>query len=528
MVDENPVGVVPDRPEAAMAAIPPLIAMTALLTGCVDRRGMTSSAHGDSAARDSRGPGPTAPIDPDFNGDGALAILLLGTSQSIDGRSSFSPGPVAAALEVLFTADETAPDSLMIVAEDIHATRDVTIGLGGAGNEYTYTHHRHSLAQYYHWPDGQAERMERLSGRGDISWDHVVIAADPAIVADMPGFFALGAHRIAARVAAGGAQPLLLVTWPQEGGSSGSIEHFADVTYRVAGGASVEVQTVPAGLAWAALREEERDASSSHPSEVGAQLAAATIYSQITQREAVGGDARLSGLAHTVVLEAQTTAHPRGEPDLASPVRGCGVSELALTYNHTGSSSENGILAGLRWVFEQAPQSLETGTGALITFNYGRANSNFEPEKRYTVDPGRFRFSFGFPMQDHGNHGDTSMLYGLDRRDSGVINDTDLGVAQHMIDQGELPHARAIPIRTLFAEMKERNPQQSAYRDMWHMHRDLDKAIGGYMHTLLTGGCALGTEPDDPASDAWNTWMAHKVGCDTAWTLMHLDANSPF
>ena len=41
-------------------------------------------------------------------------------------------------------------------------------------------------------------------------------------------------------------------------------------------------------------------------------------------------------------------------------------------------------------------------------------------------------------MQDHGNHGDTSMLYGLDRRDSGVLNDTDLGVARFMIEQGEL------------------------------------------------------------------------------------------
>lgn len=511
-----------------MAAVLPLITITALLPGCANSEGMKSATGGDSAARDSGGPGPTSPIDPDVNGDGTLQILILGTSQSIDGRSSFSPEPIADALEALFAADETAPESLMVIAEDIHATRDVTIGLGGAGNEHAYTHHRHSLTQYYYWPDGQAERMERLSGMRDAAWDHVVIGADPAIVENTPGFFALGAHRVAARAAAGGAQPLLLMTWPKGERIGASIEHFEDATYRTADGASVDVRTVPAGLAWAALPEEERDASSSHPSELGAQLAAATIYSQITQRAAVGGDARLSSLAHAVVLEAQTTAHYEGEPARPSPFRGCGVFDLALTYHHTGSSSENGILAGLRWVFDQAPQSLQDGTGDLATFNYGRANSNFEPEKRYEVDPERFRFSFGFPMQDHGNHGDTSMLYGIDKRDSGVINDTDLGVAQHMIDQAELPHARAIPIRTLFAQMKERNPQQSAYRDSWHMHRDLDKAIGGYMHALLTGECALGAEPEDPASDAWNTWMAHKVGCDTAWTLMHLDANSPF
>ena len=70
--------------------------------------------------------------------------------------------------------------------------------------------------------------------------------------------------------------------------------------------------------------------------------------------------------------------------------------------------------------------------------------------------------------------------------------------------------------------------ERSAYRDAWHMHRDLDKAIAAYMYTLLTGSCALGEEPEDVASEAWTTWRAHKVGCDTAWTMSTLQDGSPF
>ena len=120
------------------------------------------------------------------------------------------------------------------------------------------------------------------------------------------------------------------------------------------------------------------------------------------------------------------------------------------------------------------------------------------------------------------------MLYGLDYQDSGVDNDTDLGVAHTMLEQGELPHARAIPIRTLFAQMKEAMPDQSAYRDAWHMHRDLDKSIAGYMHTLVTGSCAPIAEPEDSESEDWRSWKSHRIGCETAWTFMTLSGRSPF
>ena len=60
------------------------------------------------------------------------------------------------------------------------------------------------------------------------------------------------------------------------------------------------------------------------------------------------------------------------------------------------------------------------------------------------------------------------------------------------------------------------------------MHGNLDKAIGAYMYTLLTGNCTVGDEPSDPESEEWRTWTAHKIGYETAWTLMHLEGAAPY
>jgi hypothetical protein len=56
------------------------------------------------------------------------------------------------------------------------------------------------------------------------------------------------------------------------------------------------------------------------------------------------------------------------------------------------------------------------------------------------------------------------------------------------------------------------------------MHRDLDKASGAFMYTVLTEKCVLGDEPADRNSAEWKSWTAHKIGYETAWTLMHLEA----
>lgn len=505
--------------------------LTALLVGC-DTAGKTNGDELEtgSSSSDSGNDHLTEYVSPDFIGDGNVNILVLGTSVSINGGVGFSPEQVALELQGILNGDAAVTGDVNVVAEDIYTSKPITIGLGGNGAEYTYVHHRHSLSQYYHWPENLDARMDMLEGRGEHVWDYVVIASDPYVVANTPGYHALGAHKIATKVSGSGAKPLLLMVWSasESESSTSLVEEF---TYRTADGAPVELPVVPAGLAWQMLSQDLQDSAVVNPSPNGAYLSAAAIYSQITHATAAASsyqyDSEIADVALTTVNQAAEADHYTGGLNFESPYGNCEVDGMDLTYNHTGSSSENGILGGLNWVFDQAEETLSNGGDPPITFNYGRANTNFEANKRYQIDPERFLYSFGFPMQDHGNHGDESMLYGLDKRDGGVVNDTDLGVARYMIDQSELPYGRAVPVRTLFALMKETNPEQSAYRDDWHMHRDLDKAIGGFMYTLLTGKCALGEEPADQTSGGWNTWMAHKTGCDTAWTMMTLES-SPF
>lgn len=473
----------------------------------------------------------SAQVNMDINGDGQVNILILGTNNSINGTDTFSPNLIASELQNILSEDLNNSIDVNVISEDIHLTKPVTLGLGGSGTEFTWQHYSHSLMQYYYWPEGREQRLNKLSGLGDYDWDYVVIGADPFFVSTLPGYYSLGVNKIAEKVSEGEAIPLLLMMWSKNPFTGASFEHFEEYTYRTSDGVEVDLQTIPAGLAWRSLPDDKKDFSNLHPTPNGAYLTAASVYSLITKQSAsMSGyvyDDEIAEIALTTVTESESNVHYSGIRTFMSPFKSCDIGDETINYNHTGSSSENGIKTALNWVFDKSPKTLQNGGTPPIDFNYGRANTNFEANKRYKIDPSQFDQSFGFPMQDHGNHGNTSMLYGLDKRQSGTINDTDIGVAQFMVEQSELPYARAIPIRTLYAQMQDAIPGQSAYRDSWHMHRNLDKAVAAYMYTLLNGTCVLAEEPEDQSSDEWATWMSHKIGHETAWNLMYLEAVLP-
>lgn len=467
----------------------------------------------------------------DINKDGVLNILVLGSSKSIDSTTaSFSPESTAQELEKILAADSNLSVSINVDSEDIYTSKQVATGVGQSGSANNLTYYRHSLMQYYYWPDGLESRKQNLSGNQGKNWDYVVIAADPYIVATTPGYYALGVDKIASKVAEGSAKPLLLMMWPKQAIEGASIDHFEEFTYRASEGAKAVVSTIPAGLLWNKLSAGQQSAGSGHLTTIGAYVAASSIYSHIFDESAADSvyeynDAIATSALATIKQEANKQ-HYTGSSSFVSPFMACNVDDSQLNYNHTGSSSENGILGGLDWVIGKSDVSLVKNGPSPINFNYGRANTNFEANKRYKIDAEKFDFSMGFPIQDNSisGIGDTSMQYGLDRRSTLTKNDTDLGTASYMVQNDELPLARAVPIRTLLVQMKEAIPGQAAYRDSWHMHRDLDKAIGGCMYTLLTGDCAPGVEPSDTTSAAWKTWMSHKIGYETAWRLMYMES----
>lgn len=458
-------------------------------------------------------------------------ILIIGSTKSIEnGVISFSPDNIAAELDSILSQSNIG--NVTVTSEDIYKSSLVKIGLGGSGTEYDWNHYRHSLTQYYYWPKGNDKIISNLLGQDGTNWDYVVILGDPYIISKMPGFYALGVNKIASKVTEGGGQPLLLQQWPANG-SNETVEVFKEHSYRISQFASVSLPVIPAGVVWSELDSNKIDISTVHPSPNGAYTAAASIYAHIYEKSASNSgytyDNELADAAFSIVDRESKAAYELKTHNLITPFSSCGVSDKSITYNHTGTSSERGILVGLKSTFRSAVGvSLSSGTEVKpYTFNYGRANTNFEANKRYKVDTAQFKYSFGFPMQDHSNHGNLSMLFGIDKRLSNTENGTDLGVARKMINDSEIPSARGVPIRTLYAQMKELYPAQSAYSDSWHMNKDLDKAIGAYIYTTLTGHLALGDEPSDSTSDEWRSWMASKLGYETAWTLSTLKGKAP-
>lgn len=343
------------------------------------------------------------PVNLDINGDGSIHILVLGTTSSIKGDKGFSPDQIADELQSILWADGSISLDVNVVAEDMHMSKSVTVGLGQGGTAYDWIHHSHSLLQYYYWPEGRDTRMENLSGTGGVDWDYVVIGADPFIISAIPGYYALGVNKIAAKVAEGGGIPLLLMMWPENGSSGASIAHFEEFTYRTADGSKVELSAIPAGLAWEALPFGKKDNASIHPTPNGAYLTAASIYTHLCGQNASSSeyiyDDELADIAFSTVIAEKNEVHYSGIRSFNSPFKSCDIGDAVINYNHTGTSSENGIKNGLIWIFNQSSKTLQNGGTSPIDFNYGRANSNFEPDKRYKVDPALFDFSFGFPSR---------------------------------------------------------------------------------------------------------------------------------
>ena len=479
---------------------------------------------------------------------GDMNVLVIGSTHSYSegeksaaGQKAFNGAAVADCLRKILAGDPKIGRTANVVFEDIYRTKTLPTALGGSGNLTNMEYRCYSLAQYYFWPERRAERLVNLRGTGKTKWNYVVIVGDPYIIANMPGVYAEGVYAegvnlIANVVKKGSAKPILLMGWP-EAGSTSTAAHFGEVTYRVGKGARIPV--APAGYAWDTLTRKGK--SSDHPSADGAYLAAACIYSELFARSALAGKTSEKALAQhalKTVKANKTKAQYTGRFEFKSPFAMKYVTAKSITYNHTGSSSERGIQGALEAAIKRCKVSCKkvqgadkTGAKTKIDFNFGRANTIFEANKKYKVAPDKFGRSYGFPMQEHSKTAAVTMLYGIDKRYVGARrydDGTDLGIAYDMIRQGEVASdIRAVPIRLMWAKLHDLNSKSSPLRDKWHMSRNLNEAIGTYMYTLLSGRCPVTARPSAKTPDAALRWGAQKIGYQTAVRMAHLQSTLP-
>ncbi len=464
---------------------------------------------------------------------GAVNILVIGSTHSYtEGEQRGAANPetldakaIADRLARILANDTTIKGGTNVVFEEVFRKRMLPTAVGGGAKLMNMEYRCHSLAQYYFWPDGRAKRLANLAGRGKTKWSYVVLVGDPYLLANMPGVYAEGVNLMAEAARKGRARPILLMPWPA-GGTPDDAAHLAEVVSRVGQGTKIPV--APAGRAWTTLPAKDKSAD-------GAYLAAACIYSEAFGLAAAGASASEKTLAaHALLTVKANKTEPQftGRFEFASPFAMKYVAKRGITYNHTGSSSENGIQGALEGAIKRcgiACKKVAAGKapgGGKIDFNYGRANSIFEPQKQYKVAPARFGRSYGFPMQEHGKTAAITMLYGIDKRYIGgrsYDDGTDLGIAYDMIRQGEVASdIRAVPIRLMWAKLRDASPKLKPLRDSWHMSRYLDEATASFMVTLLTGRCPVGHKPTTNSADHWHRWLGRKIGYETAMRMAHL------
>ncbi len=452
----------------------------------------------------------------------AVNVLILGSSVGFDKQESPEGHDTHLDLKKLAPEFERVLNKgksggVKVTYQDIYTTKDTPVGLGSVGKETPTTFHCHSLAQYVFWPQGREARLTNLHNKATTKWDYIYIVGDPYLIGQMPGIYAEGVHLLMRHIRKGEAKVVLVMPWHSNEQINARIP---EVVQRVADG--LDLPVAPAGMLWAMHKGKIKAAQ-------GQYIAAASMVSAISKAPAWGQNLSEKNLAKAALaaIKHLNENPPSAEYAEPNPFYAETLHKEVIAYCQTGSSSEAGIRGAINDAIKRVgstPKQVSCKDES-IDFNYGRANSNFEPNKRYQVDPDKYGRSYGFPMQEQKNTAATSMLYGIDKRyfhARSYDDGTDLGIAYDMIRQGEVEkRVYAVPVRLLLCKLMDADPSIQPLRDRWHMSRELDAATGTYMVTILTGKNPVGDEPTKDSND-WKLWLGRKIGYETAMRMGRL------
>lgn len=461
-------------------------------------------------------------------------ILIIGSGRSYsEGRGSgqqdaLNPKLIAGELRNILSKDR-AVGKVNISVDEYYTKKHIDTSIGGrAGSIWQLEYHRYSLAQYYFWPEGRADRLKNLQGKLKNKWNYVVLIDDPYLTLNMPGIHAEGVKLLTQKIREGGAKALLFSQWPRPD-SKRSQKELNEISYRVAKGLGIAV--VPAGEVWSSLKKANKSIADS------LYIAAASIYRTIrpnNRSSYIYKDRNLSAHCLKAIRVNRLKSHYKGDFKTKTPFTKKAVSRRQVWGHHTGTSTERGLTKQLQTIFGQSSILFNKGKKPAkqkIDFNYGRANSAFEPNKRYKVAPDKYDRSYGIVMQDNGKTAYNTMLYGIDKRTflgkSQVDDGTDMGIAYDMIQLKEVEKdIRAIPGRLISAKIMDYDKTLipvNTKGDTWHQRGHLLLAQASYVSTLLSGRYSI----DITKEQSGQNWMMAKIGYDTAWTMSTLRALSP-
>jgi len=454
-------------------------------------------------------------------------ILILGSGRSFsegryeDHQAPLKPSLIAGELKKILSMDKSA-GKVNVAVDEYYTKKDINTAVGGKkGQDWKLTYHRYSLAQYYFWPEGREKRLKNLKG----NWDYVILIDDPYLTANMPGFHAEGVKLLANEINKGKAKTLIFSQWPSKGSNKTAAE-LNEISFRIARGLGIHV--VPAAYVWSKVKNVNEDDQN--------YIAANSIYRRLFYKNVNQYRYKKAGLDAQIkssVKEGITKSGFNSVYTKVNPFTMKQVTDRQIWGNHTGTSTERGLTGQLKVVFNQANIHFNQGKKPAkdkIDFNYGRANSAFEANKKYKVDPSKFDRSYGIVMQDNGRTAYETMLYGIDRRTfqggNRIDDGTDMGIAYDMIRQKEVDKdIRTIPGRLISAKIMDYDKPLipvNTKGDTWHQRKHLLLSQASFVYTSLTARYGLKLDKSNEQND-----MMVKIGYDTAWTMSTLQARSP-
>ncbi len=444
--------------------------------------------------------------------------------------------------------------------------RQILEGAGhGAVNVATREHNAvsgssraNNLFTWFHWPHdngGRAARWADLRGEGDAGWDYVVLIGDTYTIEATPGLYTLGVANVAEEVAKGSGKTVLLMPWPAPGSSS-NLNHYKEVVYRT--GRTAGIPVAPAGLAWQAAGSPD---GTTHPSNEGAYLAAATLFSRLFGRSAANASYNphpsLADTAHTTVTDNQGAPQYSGKFEFNNPFKMLGDKRRHVYHSERGTSTERDIR---RWIHDWLLPELnvtrsfthktyhsntpdDDGRGwpqewpLPIAFNLGRhmASARDANTKSYFTNRAFWQLGFGFSYQFESSN--ANYIANITTRDldlaylmkEGTTSRTSYNLNEY--DKAEeIASARLIPLRVLWAIIDKEFPNENFMRDNTHISRALARAGGTFVYTLYSGRTPVEDELRPAGSAIENPELnnfAQRVGYETAWILGNVQARAP-
>ena len=415
---------------------------------------------------------------------------------------------------------------------EVNVTLESSFGLEGKNAPYT------NLFTWFHYPfpaDVETKtRWPNLRGEVDKKWDFVVLLGDTYSIEHLPGFYALGVSEIGKEVAKGSAKTVLLMPWPSAESTS-SIKHYKEVVYRV--GRSGGYAVAPAGLAWAAARE---NASDLHPTANGAYLAAATLYSRLIGESASSSSYEyndaLADLAHQTVEKNKGAIQYKGR--FASPHPHSMQFNTVRKVHHsiTGTSTERGHLTVIKKVMDACgvehdnyfnhryetndPSSEKSGwptkvggpieTKAPISFNIGKFG--FYPHDEFKVNPDYWKRAYTFQYQ--------GLLKSNDHAAS-MVSVHDMRAGKKALEHA--PHLGATIPRASWTMFNRVHPGQKLNGGGNHLSPIAILPNAAFIYTSDSGRCPLTPEVSQPSAE----WNAMRTGYEAGWIMGNLQVRAP-